>query len=207
MLTRGGGPGDEPVWRPSPQGEIDDALSRVYGINLSAGGKRGGFQVVAEALNQGELARAQIAALLLRLPDPAGAADRAGLVSRLRENGLLAKDWNSEDHPRTGTPPNPGWFAPRGSDADEAGVAGGVGAPLEGHALAGSGAGAKEEVAVQTRNFSYACRALKLDPIAASDALHVAKQEYKLGAADNCVFDTNTGDIIFNGQIIGNLKD
>jgi hypothetical protein len=104
-------------WRPLPPPEIDRALSRVYGVDICAQDKRKGLEVVAAALGKGELARAQIAALLLRLPDPAlakiDAKGRSALLIGLRESGLLAKDWNEADHPRTGTPPNAGWFAPK----------------------------------------------------------------------------------------------
>jgi len=198
----GGEPGGKADWRPLPSGEIDESLSRVYGIDLCARGKSGGLRVVAEALNRGELARAQIAALPPRLPDPelakADPPNRAGLVSQLRESGLLAKDWNADEHPRTGTPPNSGWFAPTGSgEAD---------AHLEGGAPARSSAVAAEEVAVLTRNFRYACRVLDLDPREARDAVHAAKDKL-LGGADNCLFDTETGDIIFNGDVIGNLRN
>jgi len=58
-----------------------------------------------------------------------------------------------------------------------------------------------------TSNFRYACRVLKLDPNAASDALHLAKRLRRLTGADACLFDTTTGDIIYNGEIIGNLGE
>jgi hypothetical protein len=110
-------------WRPLAQPEIDRVLSRVYVAGICARDKRRGLAVVAEALNKGELARAQVAALLLRLPDPVlskldpDARDEE--LACLRESGLLAKDWDEANHPRTGTPPNPGWFAPK----DDSGAA------------------------------------------------------------------------------------
>lgn len=86
--------------------------------------------MVAEALNNGELARAQIATLLLRLPEPALSKldpdSRDEQLACLRESGLLAKDWDEAEHPRAGTPPNPGWFAPKddsGSAQSEGGYA------------------------------------------------------------------------------------
>jgi hypothetical protein len=109
-------------WRPLAQPEIDRALTQAYAAGICASDRRRGLAVVAEALNKRELARAQIAALLLRLPDPVLSKldpdAREDELAGLRESGLLAKDWDEVDHPRTGTPPNPGWFAPRGeSDA------------------------------------------------------------------------------------------
>ena len=88
--------------------------------------KRRGVDAVAAALTNGELARAQIVALLLQLPDPpASTGDRPdGLEKRrlardLVDCGLLKADADWDDkHPRTGAPPNPGWFAPT-SEASE----------------------------------------------------------------------------------------
>ena len=61
-------------------------------------------------------------------------------------------------------------------------------------------------VANTTTNFCYACKKLKIDPIDAGNALHAAK-EGRAGAKDVCIFDLLNGDIIFNGEVIGNLRD
>jgi hypothetical protein len=123
LLESVGAPSGVRNWRPLAQSEIDRVLSQVYVAGICASDKRRGLAVVAEALNKGELARAQIAALLLRLPDPdLGKLDpnaRGEELACLRESGLLAKDWDEANHPRTGTPPNPGWFAPK----DDSGTA------------------------------------------------------------------------------------
>ena len=58
-----------------------------------------------------------------------------------------------------------------------------------------------------TRNFDYACRALRLNPKTASDTLHAVKDAHGLGAADNCTFDLKTGEILYNDDVIGNLGD
>ncbi len=95
-------------------------LSKLYGFPLDVGGMRRGVDVVAAALRNGELARAQIAALLLRLPDPPaplerqyGALEKRRLAHGLVACGLLKDDDWDEKHPRTGASPNPGWFAPK----------------------------------------------------------------------------------------------
>lgn len=62
-------------------------------------------------------------------------------------------------------------------------------------------------VAATTSNFKHACKALGIDPIDASEALHAAKSAAGLGGADNCTFDLTTGDIFHNGEHIGNLGD
>ncbi|MGD0763223.1 MAG: hypothetical protein ABR929_08530 [Roseiarcus sp.] len=90
-----------------------------YGLAVDVSGKAEGMAVVARALNKGDIALAQIAALLLRFPDPPEFAKQAlegsalvSLASELISSGLLKGDWNSDAHPRTGAPPNRGWFAP-----------------------------------------------------------------------------------------------
>ena len=122
LLDMVGTPSDVRNWRPLSQPEIDRVLTRAYDAGICADSKRRGLAVVAEALNQGDLVRAQIAALLLRLPDPVSSKldpdAREVELAALRESGLLAKDWDEADHPRTEMPPNPGWFAPK----DEAGA-------------------------------------------------------------------------------------
>ena len=96
LLESVGAPSGVRNWRPLAQSEIDRVLSQVYVAGICASDKRRGLAVVAEALNKGELARAQIAALLLRLPDPdLGKLDpnaRGEELACLRESGLLAKD-------------------------------------------------------------------------------------------------------------------
>ena len=62
-------------------------------------------------------------------------------------------------------------------------------------------------VAGSTTNFNYACRVLKLNRNKASDILHAVKEDNYLGGADNCTFDTDTGDILYNGEVIGNLRE
>ena len=123
-------------WTPRDEDEINPALSRLYGFPLDFVRKRAGLEVVAKALGNGEIARAQIAALLLQLPDPpaAGAAERdAGSKVRLALDiatcGLLKvdDDWDAK-HPRTGAAPNPGWFAPTGGGTGATGASGPVAA-------------------------------------------------------------------------------
>ncbi len=66
------------------EGDLDRELSKLYGFPLDVAHMRRRIDAVAAALGNGELARAQIGALLLRLPDPpacAGAPD-GGLEKR-----------------------------------------------------------------------------------------------------------------------------
>jgi hypothetical protein len=92
--------------------DLDQLLDRAYGGEAAAARVMPGLATVAAALGQGNLALAQIAAAHLRLPDPPGTLARAALES---EDLLIKRGsatWDETRHLRTGTPPNPGWFAP-----------------------------------------------------------------------------------------------
>ena len=72
---------------------------------------------VASALNANDPCLACIAAVHLRLPD---LADRTARDDMEAEDCLIKSgDWNPTLHPRTGTPPNPGWFAPTGGSGNK----------------------------------------------------------------------------------------
>jgi hypothetical protein len=79
--------------------------------------KAAGLACAARALDRGDVALAQIAAVLLRLPDPSplGKADLSAeaiktLAAELIWSGLLKGDWDPDKHPRTGTSPYPNRF-------------------------------------------------------------------------------------------------
>jgi hypothetical protein len=108
------------AWTRRDGSGLNRELSKLYGLPLDCERKGRALDAVAAALTNGELARAQIGALLLRLPDPprASGVHADGLEKRRLVDGLLAcsllkadADWEGK-HPRTGAPPNPGWFAP-----------------------------------------------------------------------------------------------
>ena len=66
---------------------------------------------------------------------------------------------------------------------------------------------APREVAVLTGDFKHACRALGLDHNAASDILHALKESAGLSGGDHCRFDTETGDVFYGDEYIGNLAE
>ena len=109
-------------WSLRDDGELANDLSRVYGFPVDVGSKRAGIAVVADALQSGNIAKAQVATLLLQFPDPVvgpstANGDREGLARDLVVCGLLkAEDGWDEKRPRTGSPPNRGWFAPKPKD-------------------------------------------------------------------------------------------
>lgn len=102
-------------WAMRPASDLNPALASVYGFPVDIAAKRCGLSAVARGLNDGDLARAQVTALFLHLPDPPDpgrAIEKRWLASALAACGLLKADpdWDAK-HPRTGTAPNPGWFA------------------------------------------------------------------------------------------------
>jgi hypothetical protein len=105
-------------WAPRPSSEIERALTGVYRAAIDPSGKVRGLRVVAEALNVGELARAQVATLLLKILDPeeieATGSFSFETLSALSAGGWLEKDWDPAKHPRAGGAPSSGWFAPTG---------------------------------------------------------------------------------------------
>jgi Restriction endonuclease fold toxin 5 len=117
------------AWATRDERDLGRDLSRVYGLSVDVGAKMAGLSVVANALQNRNVAKAQTAALLLRFPNPLplagaalGKADQGRLFRDLGACGLLKADdaWD-EKHPRTGAAPNPGWFAvkPKDPKADE----------------------------------------------------------------------------------------
>jgi hypothetical protein len=73
-----------------------------------------GLATVASALNANDPGLARIAAVHLRIPDLPSLTAR----DEMEAADILIKsaDWNPALHPRAGTPPNPGWFAPSGTE-------------------------------------------------------------------------------------------
>jgi len=57
-------------WRPRLQSDLARDLTKAYGLPVDLSGKLAGLEAVAGALNRGDIAHAQVAALLLRLSDP-----------------------------------------------------------------------------------------------------------------------------------------
>ena len=92
--------------------EIEALLSRAYRKAIAADRLMPGLATVAAALNANDPCLARIAAVHLRIPD---LRDRTARDEMEAEDALVKSvDWNPALHPRTGTPPNPGWFAPTG---------------------------------------------------------------------------------------------
>ncbi|MGD0189407.1 MAG: hypothetical protein ABSD74_01565 [Rhizomicrobium sp.] len=109
-------------WQPHDCGQISKKLSAHFGVPVDMSSKRGGLRAIANALNEGDVARAQIAAVLLGIPDPpdlskgARSSDQLiGFVRDLHWTGMLK--WDSDKHPRwpAGSDDSKGGqFAPKG---------------------------------------------------------------------------------------------
>jgi hypothetical protein len=97
--------------------EIERLLSRAYRAELPLERLMAGLTTVASALNANDPGLARIAAVHLRIPDLPSLTAR----DEMEAADILIKsvDWNPALHPRTGAPPNPGWFAPTGGSDNE----------------------------------------------------------------------------------------
>jgi hypothetical protein len=99
------------------QSDIERLLRRAFRTDLGADRLMPGLATVAVALNANDRCLAHIAAVHLRIPDLPNRTARDGIEA---EDILLKYgDWNPALHPRTGVPPNPGWFAPTDGSSDE----------------------------------------------------------------------------------------
>jgi hypothetical protein len=103
--------------------EIERLLRRGHRYIGEADRLMPGLATVARALNAGDPCLARITAVHLNLPDlPNRAAREAmeaedSLIKYARDGG--SAEWNPALHPRAGTPPNPGWFAPTAGESHE----------------------------------------------------------------------------------------
>lgn len=97
--------------------EIESLLSRAYRRPLPLERLMAGLANVAKALNANDPCLAHIAAVHLRMPDLPNQSARNDMEAA--DTLLKSGDWNPALHPRAGTPPNPGWFAPTDGGADE----------------------------------------------------------------------------------------
>jgi contact-dependent growth inhibition (CDI) system restriction endonuclease-like protein len=107
------------------QREIERLLSRAYRSEISADRIMSGLATVARALNANDQCLARITAVHLRVLDIPDRTARDAmeatdvLIKYARDEGASdGSNWNPALHPRAGTPPNPGWFAPT-SDSGE----------------------------------------------------------------------------------------
>lgn len=104
--------------------ELNSELTSCYRLPIDIAAKANALALIASALNRRDFAMAAIAAVQMQIPDPPPLAkgqenpdDIARRARELARSGLL-KFWNPAKHPRAGTPPNAGWFAPVQGDSE-----------------------------------------------------------------------------------------
>ena len=108
-------------WSPRDNAELSEQLSETYGLPVDFVAKTGALTAIAGALNEGDIARAQLIGLHLQLPEPMPLAKNVSsqsavdtLVVLLKLAGVLKI--NNRHYP-AGTPDHKGGqFAPKNSD-------------------------------------------------------------------------------------------
>lgn len=144
------------AWQPRDCEELSEQFSEHYGLPIDMSSKAGGLKAIANALNDGDLARAQIATVLLGIPDPPQLSKRdrsreqmIKLVRSLHWSGMLK--WDPDEHPRwpAGSADGKGGeFAPKGegggtgtSPASRPGAVDRTGSYRSGQSIAGRSGG------------------------------------------------------------------
>lgn len=115
------------VWKRRSCEELSDEIGLNWDLPFDIRSRTEGLNTIARALNEGDVARAQIAAVLLAIPEPPSLEKRASshsarikFIRDLHEGDLIKADWDSDEHPRwpAGTPDGRGGeFAPKGEGA------------------------------------------------------------------------------------------
>lgn len=111
-------------WEPRNHQQLSKQLSSDFGFPIHLSSKRGGLKAIANALNEGNVVRAQIATVLLAIPDPPprskGVGSRSDVIKFIRDlhwSGIIK--WDPDEHPRwpAGAADNQGGqFAPKGEE-------------------------------------------------------------------------------------------
>lgn len=109
------------------QQDIERLLTCAYRTEVRADRLMSGLATVARALSANDQCLARIAAVHLRIPDipdrtARDAMEAADLLTKYARDEGGDSNWDPALHPRTGMPPNPGWFAPTGDGGDSSPV-------------------------------------------------------------------------------------
>lgn len=59
-----------PRWEPRDNNHLSKDLGVAFGLPIDISSKTGGLKAICNALNEGDIVRAQIATVLLGIPDP-----------------------------------------------------------------------------------------------------------------------------------------
>jgi CDI toxin restriction endonuclease-like domain len=111
-------------WHPRDCQVLSKQIGAHYGLPIDMSSKAPGLRAIANALNDGDVVRAQIATVLLGIPDlppiPGRMGSRDQMIKLIRDldwSGMIK--WDSDEHPRwpAGSPDSEGGdFAPKGED-------------------------------------------------------------------------------------------
>ncbi len=112
-------------WEPRDGEQLSQQLGSCFGIPIDIASKTGGLKAICNALNDGDVARAQIATVLLGVPEPPPLSktrrsrdDMIKFIHDLHWSGMIKADWEPDEHPRrpAGSPDSRGGqFAPKGT--------------------------------------------------------------------------------------------
>ena len=109
-------------WEPRDCELLSDEIGLEFGLPIDVSGKSCGLKAICNALNEGDVARAQIATVLLGIPEPPDLAksaraehDMIDFIRDLHWSGMIKANWDPDKHPRwpAGAPESQGGrFAP-----------------------------------------------------------------------------------------------
>ena len=121
LLEKAAGTG----WGVRPLNQLNRELSERFCLPVNFAPKLPGISVVVSALEGGDIARAQVATLLMQIPEPPEfgakaipAAELYETALHLHAGGMLKTDWDPSKHPRwpASSPDGTGGeFAPAGT--------------------------------------------------------------------------------------------
>jgi hypothetical protein len=127
------------AWQLRSCEDLNEQLSAHYGLPIDMSAKKAGLKTIADALNKGDIAHAQIATVLLGIPDlpqlSKGDGSRDQMIKLIRDfpwSGLLK--WDPDEHPRwpAGSADSKGGqFAPKGENSEADGSLSSL--PVAGH--------------------------------------------------------------------------
>ena len=123
LLRRSDARGKE-RWEPRDSRPLSSQVASELGLPIDFSSKADGLKAIANALNEGNVARAQIATVLLAIPDPSrisnGERSYEAMIKFVRDlhwSGLIK--WDPDQHPRwpAGSPDSEGGqFAPKSEE-------------------------------------------------------------------------------------------
>jgi hypothetical protein len=116
-------------WEPRDRERLSEQIGSQFGVPVDLTLKMNGLSTISRALNKGDIARAQIATVLLGIPDPPevskGECSRDETIKLIRNLYLsdLIKVWKPDKHPRWpagASDSQGGQFAPKGESLAQA---------------------------------------------------------------------------------------